>query len=370
MLLPSTLLLPQQTISRRGATTDLIAQAQATFGPYGLIVHGRSFLSTKYSLEIFCDKTSVSMWCHEGGEPTVGEVDTLRNELRRIRPSWVAAIGGGSVMDLAKAAVGLYDAPHPTAHYQSHPADIPASTLPLLAAPTTAGTGSEATVVAVITDPDRSLKQSIRHASYMPRIVALDPVLLEGCPPAITASAGLDAFVQAFESYTSKHATPLTRTLSELSLVKIAASLEPLYLGDNTHATDMLEASYLAGLALSHARLGVIHGLAHPLGVRFHAAHGLVCACCLAASLEFNRPAIHADLDMLKTRYALDIDTLVSRWLDVMKLESPFAGKTLSASDREAIITETLASGSTAANPRHVEAADVSALLEKIFKAK
>jgi len=190
---------------------------------------------------------------------------------------------------------------------------------------------------------------------------------LEGCPPATIAAAGLDAFIQAFESYTSKHATPFTRALSELSIVKIAASLEPLYLGNNTHAADMLEASYLAGLALSHARLGVIHGLAHPLGVRFHAAHGLVCACCLPASLAFNRDAIRADLETLKSRYALDVETLVSRWLDVMKLESPFAGRTLDAANREAVIAETLASGSTAANPRTVEAADVAALLNEIF---
>ena len=153
------------------------------------------------------------------------------------------------------------------------------------AAPTTAGTGSEATVVAVLTDPEQTLKQSIRHPSYMPKLVLLDPDLLAGCPPATVAAAGLDAFVQAFESYTSRHATPFTRALSELALAHLSRALLPLYQGDAGAAADMLEASYLAGIALSHARLGVIHGLAHPLGVRFHAAHGLVCARCLPAAL-------------------------------------------------------------------------------------
>lgn len=366
-LLPPTLLLPQQTLAKAGSALALAETARA-FGPKGLLVHGGSLQRAGVIDAILAAApagTAIRTWRHNGGEPTVGEVDALRAGLRADHPDWVAAVGGGSVIDLAKAAAGLADAPETAAFYQLHPAAIPAATLPLLAAPSTAGTGSEATVVSVLTNPDTCLKQSIRHPSHMPRLVILDPDLLKGCPPATVAAAGLDAFIQAFESYTSRHATPFTRTLSELALTRIARALLPLYRGDHTAAADMLEASYLAGLALSHARLGVIHGLAHPLGARFHAAHGLVCACCLPAALAFNRDAIRADLDSLKARHGLDVEALVADWLDAMRLDSPFAGRALA--DRDAVIRETLASGSTAANPRPVSAADAAALLDAVF---
>jgi alcohol dehydrogenase class IV len=298
-------------------------------------------------------------------EPTVDAVDALRADLKADRPDWVAAVGGGSVIDLAKAAAGLLDAPQSAAFYQTHNAEIPPAALPLIAAPTTAGTGSEATVVAVLTDPSRTLKQSIRHPPYLPRLVILAPCLLRSCPPATRAAAGLDAFVQAFESFTSRHATPFTRALSELAVTRLARALLPFYEGDSDAAGEMLEASYLAGVALSHARLGVIHGLAHPLGARFHAAHGLVCACCLPACLAFNRDVVARDLDALHARHGLDVESQVTAWMTAMKLENPFAGQRLA--DREALIRETLASGSTAANPRPVTADDVSALLNAIL---
>ena len=366
-LLPPSLLLPQQTLSKPGAALGL-AQAAAVFGSNGLLVHGHS-LQRSGMLNAIRAATPAGMtlrtWLHAGDEPTVGGVDTLRAEMRANRPDWVAAVGGGSVIDLAKAAAGLVDAPEKTAYYQTNPAAIPPASLPLIAAPSTAGTGSEATVVSVLTDPDRTFKQSIRHSSHMPKLVLLDPELLKGCPPATIAAAGLDAFIQAFESYTSRFATPFTRTLSELALVRISKSLLPLYNGNSDAATDMLEASYLTGLAFSHARLGLIHGLAHPLGARFHAAHGLVCACCLPAALAFNRPVIQRDLADLKARHGLDVEAQVSAWLGAMKLVSPFVGKQVA--DRDAFIRETLASGSTAANPRTVTADDVSDMLDTLL---
>ena len=366
-LLPPTLLLPQQTVAKDGAALGLTRSAAAC-GMNGVLVHGRS-LQRSGMLDAILEEPPFGMtvrtWCHAGDEPTVGAVDALRADLRSNRPDWVAAVGGGSVIDLAKAAAGLADAPESAAYYQTRNAEIPPAALPLIAAPCTAGTGSEATVVAVLTDPERTLKQSIRHPSFMPRLVILDPCLLKSCPPATVAAAGLDAFVQAFESYTSRHATPFTRALSELALVRISRALLPLYEGNSDAAADMLEASYLAGLALSHARLGVVHGLAHPLGARFHAAHGLVCACCLPACLAFNRAAVGQDLADLKARHGLDVEAQVQTWLAAMKVENPFSGQAVP--DRDAFVRETLASGSTAANPRPVTADDVSALLDTLL---
>lgn len=283
-LLPASLLLPQRTVAAEGAVLRLTNLA-AEFGSSGVLVHGCS-LQRSELLDAILNEPPFGMrvraWRHAGNEPTVDAVDALRADLKADRPDWVAAVGGGSVIDLAKAA------------------------------------------------------------------------------------AGFDAFVQAFESYTSLHATPFTRVLSELALTRIARALLPFYQGNSDLAGEMLEASYLAGVALSHARLGIIHGLAHPLGVRFNVAHGLACACCLPACLAFNRKAVARDLNTLKSQHGLDVEAQIAMWMTAMELKNPFAGQQVT--DREAFIRETLASGSTAANPRPVTADDVSSLLDTILE--
>ena len=366
MLLPPQLLLPSRTLAGAGTITKLGVEAR-TFGSRGLLVHGRA-LAAAGRLErlraALPDGMTLLTHVHAGGEPTLDEVEAVRARLLANPVDWVAAVGGGSVIDLAKAAAGLCGAPQPVAAYQAGAA-IPPARLPLLAAPTTAGTGSEATVVAVLTDAARVLKQSIRHPSFMPRLVILDPELLQGCPPAVVAASGMDAFVQAFESYTSRSATPFTRALSELALVRIAHALPAVYGGDWSCAADLLEGSYVAGLALSHARLGVVHGLAHPLGGRWHVPHGLACAACFPAALKFNRPVIAADLAHLRASLGCDVETWLETNMARMQLVSPFRGQPLR--EHDAIVAETLASGSTAANPRPVTADDVQGLLEEIF---
>ena len=129
---------------------------------------------------------------------------------------------------------------------------------------------------------------------------------------------------------------------------------------------DLLEGSYLAGLALSHARLGVVHGLAHPLGHRYHAPHGLVCGVCLPVAVEFNREAMGEKYDRLSEVLGEDLLDGTRGLLNRLRLESPFHGKPIR--DRQGIIEETLVSGSTAANPRPVNAADVNDMLDELFR--
>ncbi|MEI6209987.1 MAG: iron-containing alcohol dehydrogenase [bacterium] len=365
-MLPSPLILPGRTLAAAHAIRTLGAEA-SLFGASGLLVHGRSLrASGQLGTILESAPAGLRITCHEhpGGEPTTDEVELLRTRLRETAVDWVAAVGGGSVIDLAKAAAGLRDAPLPVSAYQSG-SPVPPAALPLIAAPTTAGTGSEGTIVSVLTDTTRLLKQSIRHPSYMPRLVILDPDLLRSCPPATLAASGMDAFVQAFESYTSRFATPFTRTLSELAMVRIAQALPAVYTGDWTLAADLLEGSYTAGLALSHARLGVVHGLAHPLGVRWRIPHGAVCAACFPAALRFNREVLSHDLEYLRARLGRDVEALMADWRQQMQLVSPFAAA--APGDRTEIIREVLASGSTAANRRPVTAADVHTLLNDIF---
>lgn len=364
--LPQSLTMPPETRCYKGAVRQLLRECVA-FGSRGVLVCGRSLERSGRLHSIMEENDSadnVLLWTHPGGEPTLEQVELLRNDAREHNPDWVAAIGGGSVMDLAKAAAGLLHAPLPVVAY--HDGEIiPPSQTPFLVAPTTAGTGSEATTVSVLTNTAAGVKKSIRHPSFMARVVILDPELLDGCPKPVIAASGMDALTQAIESYCSKGATWLTDTFAIKAFTLIQGSLERVYNGDRTKQEDLLLGSYLAGLALANARLGVVHGLAHPLGARYHVPHGLACAVCLPLALEYNREAIQGKYDQLSALVNEDICDYVNALLQHMELYSPFADKTLE--DIDAIVEEVLASGSTKANAREVTREDAVLLLNQLF---
>jgi len=367
--LPKNLLFPLRTISGAGSIEQLLSECLA-FGPRGMVVHGRS-LARNGTLERILSAApanrSVCNWRHPGGEPTLAQLEDLLAAARGHGCDWIAAVGGGSVMDIARAAAGLLDAPlSAQAYHDGEP--IEASRIPFIAAPTTAGTGSEATMVSVLTNAEANVKRSIRHPSFLARCVILDPELLKGCPGSVLASAGMDALTQAIESFTSRNATWLTDTLARQAIGMIAEALPLVYQSGGSEAADrLLEGSYLAGLALSNARLGVVHGLAHPLGARYHLPHGVVCSNCLLPALRFNREAMGAKYEVMAGILGADPVECVSDLMSTLGIVSPFAGRDVI--DREGIIQETLASGSTAANPRPVSRADVELLLGEIFAA-
>ena len=201
----------------------------------------------------------------------------------------------------------------------------------------------------------------------MPKKVILDPTLLHGCPRAIVAAAGMDALTQAYESYVSRAATEFTRVISETALLALVRSLPLLYHGYGAAAGGMLEGSYLAGLALAHARLGLVHGLAHPLGARWHVPHGLVCACCLPHVLRFNEQAAASAHERLRVLLGRDFAGVVREFLKEFGLHSPFVAA--KPRETEAMVRETMQSGSTAANPRVVTPPDVEAILDELFRA-
>ncbi|MCX7591975.1 MAG: iron-containing alcohol dehydrogenase [Kiritimatiellae bacterium] len=366
-VVPQNLLFPARTILGAGRIVDLLPEA-AAFGFRGLLVHGHSFrLGGTLDQMLACmpPGMDVRTWEHEGGEPTVDQLEALRCFARGHAPQWVAAVGGGSVLDLGKGCAGLLDAPLPVEAYHDGE-KIPRSAIPFIAVPTTAGTGSEATPVVVLTNPRRLLKSSFRHPSFMPRLVILDADLLANCPPEVVAASGMDALAQAIESYVSRHATWFTEQLSLEAIRLILGSLEDVYRGRNgDKRQNLLVGSFLAGVALANARLGVVHGLAHPLGVRYRVPHGLACAACLLPVLEFNRPVLREKYRRMCEWAGGDITDAIGQLMAALEIRSPF--KAGSLTDEEAIVAETLASGSTAANPRPVTRQDVLNLLAGIF---
>lgn len=208
----------------------------------------------------------------------------------------VLAIGGGSAIDLAKAAAAMF-ADRQSATVEDYlegvgkGLPIVRRPLPLLAMPTTGGTGSEATKNAVISSYDPPFKKSMRSALMVPPAVLVDPELSVGVSPATTAATGMDAITQLIESYVSRFARPLTRALAVEGLrMAFPALPEAVRDGTSRPAREaMAHAAMLSGIALTNSGLGLAHGVAAALGVHAQVAHGLACAVMLPVALRVNR---------------------------------------------------------------------------------
>lgn len=369
MTLPSSFVSPARTLFGRGSIEQLLG-ACAEFGARGLLVHGRSLASGGNLDRIRATAPAgidLTPWECPAGEPTLDQLDDLLAAARGAGVDWVVGIGGGSTMDLAKACAGLIHLSGEVVAYHDGAA-IDRAGVPFAAAPTTAGSGSEATMVSVLTNTSTGIKKSFRHPFMTARLIVLDPDLLAAAPPHVIAHSGIDAFTQAVESYVSRNAVWFSESLSLRAIELVNRSIEAVY-ADSTCAAadDIVAGSHLAGLGLSYARLGAVHGLAHPLGERFHAAHGLVCGVCLPAVLRFNRDSIENKYRIMSDTVGGDLLQRTEQLLDALNVVSPFRGRPVP--DDPAIIKEALASGSTAANPRDVNADDAARLLHDIFRS-
>ena len=227
------------------------------------------------------------------GEPTTASVEALGQQAKETGCNMVIGIGGGSVLDAAKAAAALASNPGRAMDYLEvvglgKPLESPA--LPILAVPTTAGTGSEVTRNAVVGSPEHRVKASIRHPSMLPRLALVDPLLTHTSPPSVTASSGLDALTQLLEAYVSVRAQPMTDGFCTEGLARVGWALRRAYAdpGDAEAREAMSTASLLSGLALSNAGLGAVHGIAGVIGGAFDAPHGAVCAALLPTVTSIN----------------------------------------------------------------------------------
>jgi alcohol dehydrogenase len=201
----------------------------------------------------------------------------------------ILAVGGGSVIDSAKCIAMLFNNPGSIRDYQMGNKQIEKPGLPLVAVPITAGAGSEATAVAVITNREEEIKKSIRHPYLVPNTVLIDPELTVTLPPRLTISFAMDALSHGIESLCSLNANPITETFSLQSIELIINNLRQAVTdGDNLTVREQLSvASYLAGASLN-AGVGAAHILAHPLGAVYGISHGDACAVLLLAVMKAN----------------------------------------------------------------------------------
>lgn len=234
-----------------------------------------------------------------GAEPRVEDALAAVEAGKRIGAQLVVACGGGSALDLGKAAAALLANPGDPFDFlevigRGQPLTAPG--LPLIALPTTAGTGAEVTKNAVLASTTHAVKASLRHDSMLPAIALVDPQLTLSMPPAVTAATGLDAFTQCLEPFVSCANNPLTDALALEGLKRGARSLRIAFRdGTNLAAReDMALCSLFGGLALANAKLGAVHGFAAPIGGQLAAPHGAVCARLLPLVMQINVAALRA----------------------------------------------------------------------------
>lgn len=324
-------------------------------------------------------------WLGVASEPTVD--DALRGvELGRAGAvELVVACGGGSAIDLGKAVAALLaNAQDPFEFLEvvgrARPLEHPA--LPLIAVPTTAGTGAEATKNAVLASPAHRVKASLRHPSMLPRIALVDPELTLSVPPAVTAATGLDALTQCLEPYVSCQSNPLTDSLALEGLKLGARSLRRAFHDGSDLAAreDMALCSLFGGLSLANAKLGAVHGFAAPIGGEHEAPHGAVCARLLPLVIEANVKALrerqpHSPIlprfDTIAqlltgsaTATSADASALVREL--ITELEIPgLASYGLTASAIPALVTKAAAASSMKGNPIVLTPAELTEILER-----
>lgn len=236
------------------------------------------------------DAVALDVFSDIEAEPKDNNVEAGFDRCKAHGADAIIALGGGSTIDVAKAAAILMTNGGTISDYEGiEKFSIPP--LPLIAIPSTAGTGSEVSGACVITDTGRNVKMAIRHAAFGPAQVAiLDPLAVSTAPAHVAAYSGIDAFVHAFESYLSKKANPFSDAVNLHAMQLICGSIRQFVANrqNSTAALDMLCGSSMAALSFGTTGLGNVHCMAMSLGSHFPVPHGLANAVCLPYAAEFN----------------------------------------------------------------------------------
>jgi len=324
----------------------------------------------------------VGVFAGSVADPTTDSVAAAMAVLRCTEHDCVVGVGGGSAMDTAKVVAALGKARGPLRACKV-PYEVPAG-LPLVAIPTTAGTGAEATRFAVITDTETGEKMLLAGPGLLPLAALVDYELSLSMPPRLSADTGLDALCHALEAYVSRRANPFSDALALAALSTIGTALPAVWSdpGDRAARAAMMLAATQAGIAFSNSSVTLIHGMSRPLGALFHVPHGLGNAMLLTAVTQWSLPAAvvrYADCARAMG-YARDGDAppeAAAALLEgleslVVQLEVPGPRSWGIGADAwraaiPAMVGQAVASGSPANNPRRPEADDIARLYEQVL---
>ncbi len=280
---------PQTIHFGRGQSQQAASIAKG-FGETVLLIHGANAKRAEWLVTSCRDAglTIKTMACQN--EPSLPDIERALGGLQGFRPAVVIGLGGGSVIDFAKALAALIPCAGPALSYLEVVGDgrpLDASPIPMIAMPTTAGTGAEVTKNAVISVPERGLKVSLRDPRMIPQIAIVDAGLMQGAPQHVTLAAGLDAVTQVIEPYLSIKSNPMTDAICRAAIPVGLRELRAVVENDAPNAWDaMAWVSTCGGLALANAGLGAVHGFAGVIGGKTNAPHGEICGTLLPAVLE------------------------------------------------------------------------------------
>ncbi len=256
--------------------------------------------------------------------PTVENVDDLAETIRAGKHDVLVAIGGGSAMDCAKAAGALVATPEKSIRrFHAGELKLEQAGVPLIAVPTTAGTGAEVTPFAVLDDRQSGRKAPLAGDCLYPALAVVDPDLTLTLPLKVTAAGGLDALSHALEGYWSKNHQPICDLLAK-EAARLFFTHFPTVCrtpGDRTARTGMSQAALLAGLAFQLPKNAMVHACSYPLSSQFHLPHGTACAFTLEFAVRHNAPALNGRLEELAVYCGLSgVDELVARIVEAKRL--------------------------------------------------
>ncbi len=364
-------------------------------------------------LDALCGGRIAGVFTDVPHDPPLAVVDAVIGGIRSSGAGIVIGLGGGSVLDTAKAAAAVAPFGSSVLPFFRGEKPLAAPGLPFIAMPTTAGSGAEITSNSVLTDPEAGQKKSLRSPHMTARAAVVDVELTLGAPPALTAWSGLDALTQALESYISKKANPATRALAAEAAGLLLEALPEAVRGAAKEGerkngkteerkneerkneerkerknggeeaeeqsgnyllarTRVAQGSLLSAMAFSQSGLGAVHGLAHPIGLELDLAHGLTCAVLLPHILRLNAPACGDDLARLARTLGLaDSATLAARVEALcggLGVPEGFAAYGLCAEQFPRILAN-CRSPSMSANPRELSDAELLSLLAHLAAA-
>ena len=374
---------PQNIIVGRGSLAKLPEVAEKSGGKKAFIISG-PHLNKMGIVQSCVDALKAkgiesSVFTETEGNPSVETVDKASAAYKESGADFIVALGGGSPMDVAKAVGVVARYGGSITEYEG--ADkVPGAIIPLIAVPTTAGTGSEVTAFSVITDHSRNYKLTVFSYKLIPSYAILDAELLTTAPASVAAACGIDAMVHALEAYISTAASPFSDAMAEKALELIGANIRcyAANRGDIEAAENMLVGSLFAGIAFSWARLGDVHAMSHPVSAYFNVPHGVANAILLPTIVEYNMLADKgkylniynyiAELPAAPEEFTADM--LVDELLNLNEALGIPAGLEEAGVTKDkfdAMADDAMKSGNIAVNPRSTTKKDVLALYEKAF---
>jgi len=341
-----------------------------------LLVTDRGIIAAGIAEGVLSQFRAISTFDGVEQNPKHKTVDRGGEMARQVKPDLVIGLGGGSALDAAKAIALLATNPGVIEDYEGRE-KYQTAPLPVLAIPTTCGTGSEVTWVSIITHTGRQIKMSIKGPLMYPAVAVVDPDLLVTLPPPLIASTGLDALTHAVEAFTAKAASAITDLLALEALRLIFASLPEAYqdIKKNAEAREnLMLGSLMAGMAFVNSDVGAVHCLAESVGSLYDTPHGVANAVFLPLVMEFNLEAAEAKYAQIALVAGIEAASrreatrlLIARIREISRDLSvpPFRELNIPESDLPIIAQKSFANNSNPSNPREATAADYLDILRR-----